>query len=241
MGADKKEESADISEKVFSPIRNWRQDERPRERLATHGSESLSDAELLAILISSGTKGFSALDAGRDLLEKYSSLSNLASCDLSELKKTKGLGPAKAVKLVAAFEIAKRVKAEPFSSKKNIRTPADIANYYIPKFHGEKKEKFYTLLLSSANKIIREVQVSEGTLNGSTVHAREVFKIAISESAASIILMHNHPSGSPEPSPEDIGITKQLVEAGNIVGIKVLDHLIIAGDSYTSFVQRGLL
>jgi DNA repair protein RadC len=229
------------TENKFKSIRYWKEDERPRERLVLHGASSLSDSELLAILINTGSKGFSALDAARELLHKYPSITQLASCDLSELKKTKGVGPAKAVKLAAAFELSKRIKAEPFSSKKIFRTPDDVANYYIPGFQGERVETFLTLLLNSTNQVFREVEVAKGTLNSSIVHPREVFRVAITESAAAIILIHNHPSGNSEPSKEDLLITKQLVEAGKIIDIKVLDHIIIAGDSFTSFAQKGII
>jgi len=143
------------NESKYKSIRYWKEDERPRERLILHGAASLSDSELLAILISSGTKGFSAVDAARELLDKYSSITQLASCDLSELKNTKGVGPAKAVKLAAAFEMSKRIKAEPFSSKKIFRTPEDVANYYIPRFQGERVETFLTLLLNSTNQVFK--------------------------------------------------------------------------------------
>jgi len=210
------------NESKYKSIRYWKEDERPRERLILHGAASLSDSELLAILISSGTKGFSAVDAARELLDKYSSIT-------------------KAVKLAAAFEMSKRIKAEPFSSKKIFRTPEDVANYYIPRFQGERVETFLTLLLNSTNQVFREVEVTKGSLNSSIVHPREVFRVAITESAAAIILIHNHPSGNSEPSKEDLLITKQLAEAGKIIDIKVLDHIIIAGDSFTSFAQKGLI
>jgi DNA repair protein RadC len=229
------------TENTYKSIRYWKEDERPRERLILHGSESLSDSELLAILINTGTKGFSALDAARELLAQYSSITNLVSCDLSELKKIKGVGPAKAVKLAAAFELVKRIKSEPFLKNKILRTPDDVANYYIPRFQGERVETFLTLLLNSTNQVFREVAITKGSLNSSIVHPREVFRVAITESAAGIILIHNHPSGNSEPSKEDLLITNQLAEAGKIIDIKVLDHIIIAGDSFTSFAQKGLI
>ncbi len=241
MRKEKFDFEQDTSKEHYRSIRYWKEDERPRERLQRHGSHSLSDAELLAILISSGTKGFSALDAARKMLDDYFSLTNLSACDLSEIKKVKGLGLAKATKLAAAFELAKRIKAEPFSPKKIFRGPEDVAGYYITRFFGERVEIFKILLLSSANQIIREAEISKGTLNSSVVHPREVFRLAITESAAAIILIHNHPSGNSEPSKEDILITKQITEAGKIIDIKVLDHIIIAGDSFTSFAQKGLL
>jgi DNA repair protein RadC len=241
MRKDKDNIEKNKNESKFKSIRYWKEDERPRERLILHGAESLSDSELLAILINTGTTGFSALDAAREMLEQYSTITNLVSCDISELKKIKGVGPAKAVKLTAAFEIARRIKAEPFSKKKIFRTPEDVAQHYIPKFQGERVETFITLLLNSSNQVFREDEVAKGTLNSSIVHPREVFRFAITESAAGIILIHNHPSGNSEPSKEDLLITKQLVEAGKIIDIRVLDHIIIAGDSFTSFAQKGII
>jgi DNA repair protein RadC len=225
----------------YKAIRDWREDERPRERLLKNGASSLSDAEILAILISSGTKKFSALDIARSLLEKHSSLANLASCDPSEFRSVRGLGPARAVTLSAAFELSRRIESEPFDSRKVIHGPEDIAGYYIPRFRGARAETFHVLLLNTSNHIFRDVLVSQGSLNASIVHPREVFRTAITESAAGIILLHNHPSGNPEPSNEDINITRQLVSAGKLIDIKVLDHIIIAGEAYTSLVQRGII
>ncbi|ROL61983.1 JAB domain-containing protein [Bacteroidetes/Chlorobi group bacterium ChocPot_Mid] len=222
-------------------IKELSKDDRPRERLQKFGASNLSDSELLAILIRSGSKGYSAIDISRDLIEKYSSLSNLSSCDYSEFKKFKGLAETKAVTLAAAFEIGKRIQSEPYVLLTKIQKPQDIANYFIPKLRNEKVETFRTLLLNSSNKIFREIIVSQGLLNVSLVHPREVFKTAISESAANIILLHNHPSGNPEPSKEDIHITKQLVDAGKIIGIGIYDHIIIAGNDYRSFAEMRLL
>ena len=223
------------------PISDWREDERPRERLVKNGASSLSDSELLAILIASGTKGFSALDIGRELLEKFQDLNTISSRDYSDLISIKGLGRVKSIKLAAAFELSKRIKAEPFDSKKVINSPEDISRYYIPFFQNITKERFLVLLLNSANQIFREVKVSDGLLDRSMVHPREVFKTAISENAASIIIVHNHPSGSSQPSNEDIAVTKILKDAGEIIGIKVLDHLIIAGNDFYSFKKSGLI
>ncbi|MFC2131339.1 DNA repair protein RadC [Bacteroidota bacterium] len=236
-----KEEKIYSLENNHKTIKDWREDERPRERFKKHGAGSLSDAELLAILIRSGTRGYSAIDIARDLIEKYSNLSNLFSSDFSEFKSFKGLGDTKAITLAAAFEIAKRFQSEPYENFKRIRKPEDIANYYIPRLRGAKTETFRALLLNASNNIFREIIVSQGTLNASLVHPREVFKTAISESAAAIILLHNHPSRNPEPSKEDIQITHQLIEAGEIIGIKVMDHIIIAGEQFRSFSQMGIL
>lgn len=230
-----------ISTLQSKTIKEWRPDERPRERLAMHGAKTLSDAELLAILINSGSKGFSALDAAKSLLEMYQNLTKLVSCDLSELRKTKGIGVARAITLAAAFEIASRIQSEPFDIKKTIRAPEDVASYFIPRFRHLRVETFWILLLTSSNQVIREVKISEGSLNASIVHPREVFRPAIIDSAASIILMHNHPSGNPEPSNSDVEISKKIISAANIFDIQVLDHLIIAGDTFTSLKNRGLI
>lgn len=226
---------------TYKSIRDWREDERPRERLIRHGAHTLTDAELIAILLGSGTVGTSAIDVARTLLERFSSLSGIAQRELGDLRKIKGIGTAKAVTLLSAFELSKRIEQAPFESKRVIRSPSDIASYYIPRLRGAVKETFRILLLNTANQIFREVIVSEGSLNATIVHPREVFRSAISDSANSIILMHNHPSGNTEPSREDIAITKQLTEAGKLIDIQVLDHLIIAGEQYTSLKERGVM
>lgn len=220
-----------------STIKSWRSDDQPRERLLKNGANSLSDAELLAILIKHGTQGVSALDIGRMLLQRFPTLTDIATRDISELKSFRGMGLVKAVTLAAAFEIGRRVQAEPFSSKRPIRSPQDVAHLYIPRLRGVRQERFYVLLLNTANQIFRETVVSEGSLNASIVHPREVFRLAVIESAASIIVLHNHPSGNVEPSHQDLEITRQLVTAGNMLGIPVHDHIIIAGESFSSLKQ----
>lgn len=225
----------------YKSIKEWREDERPRERLLQHGAQSLSDAELLAIFLGTGTRGTSAIDVARNLLQNIGKLNALPSKSASELQKVKGVGKAKAITLLAAIELSRRIEAAPFHEKKVIRSPQDVASYYIPRLRGAQTESFRVLLLNSANQVFKEIIVSTGSLNASIVHPREVFKHAITESAASIILMHNHPSGNTEPSREDIAITKQLVEAGKIIDIKVLDHLIIAGEEFTSLQDRNLM
>ncbi len=225
----------------FLPIKDWKEDERPRERLMKYGAEALSDAELIAIIFGTGTLGQTAIDISRRILIQFDNLITLAKCDFSEYKKVNGIGNAKAVTLAAVFELSRRIEIPPFSEKKIFRSPEDIATYYIPRYRDNRIEVFKILLLNSSNQIFREVVVSEGSLNLSIVHPREVFRLAITESAASVMLMHNHPSGNPEPSNEDIRITKQLVSAGEILGIKVIDHIIIAGSKYTSFLSKGLI
>lgn len=230
---------------TFSAISDWPEHERPRERLLKYGADTLSDAELLAILLRTGTTNHTAVDIARSLLEKAESLERLSSRTVSDLRhmgKNLGLGLAKAAAIAAAFEIGRRA-AIAYNKKKRerINSPEDIAQQYIPAMRDKKQETFYVILLDSANHIIRDEKISEGILNSSLVHPREVFKPAIIEPAASIILLHNHPSGNPEPSSEDVQITRQLKEAGKIIGIPIHDHIIIAGNLYTSFAERGIL
>lgn len=225
----------------YKSIKNWVHDDRPREKLVKFGPENLSNSELLAILIGSGTKGFSAVDAGRQLLELGGSISKVAKFNIEQIQQVKGLGPAKSITLRAAFELAKRIKAEPFKESITITSPEKIANLYIPRFYGEDQEMFYIILLSTSKKIIKERMISKGTLDSTIVHPRDVFKYAIENSASCIMLMHNHPSGNCSPSRADIEITKQLIDAGNMLEIPVLDHIIIAGDTFTSLRNEGIV
>jgi DNA repair protein RadC len=222
---------------IATPLRT----DRPRERLIQVGPDALSTQELLTLLISSGTSKRSASDIAHDILQRFTSLADLASRDVVELMSIHGMGAAKATTLCAAFELARRIQAEPFTERIVVSTPAVLAQTMIPRMRHLRTESFRVVLLNSANQVIREVCVSDGSLIAVLIHPREVFRLAIAESAASIIVAHNHPSGNTEPSGEDVAITKQLIEAGRIVDIKVLDHLIIAGNTYTSFVERGLM
>ena len=226
-------------ENKFLSIKDWREDERPRERLKKNGAHTLSDSELLAILISYGSKGISAIDLGKSLLDKFQNISNLASRDLSEITAIKGIGMAKAITLSAAFELGKRADVrKSFDDKPMYTHPEQFAKYFIPQFRDLQKEVFVSVLLNSSNQIIREVKVSEGILDACLAHPREIFRIAIAENAQTIVLIHNHPSGNPEPSREDVELTKQLVKAGEIIGIKIVDHIILTYETYYSFAQR---
>ncbi len=221
-------------------ITEWPLEERPREKLLSRGVQSLSDSELLAILIRSGAGKITAVDLANTLLKDYETLHRICTRSVQELRQYKGLGDTKAITLLAAFELGRR------SSKKdseiiNINSPEDVFKYFQSGFRDLKQEVFKVLLLNSANHFLRIVKISDGILNSSLVHPREVFYPAINEPAASIILMHNHPSGNPEPSSDDIQITRQIVEAGKILGIPVHDHIIIAIDKFTSFAEKGLI
>lgn len=221
-------------------VREWSPGDQPRERLMKLGAASLTNAELLAILLRTGTRAEDVVQLSRSLLRRYDdSLADLSSRDYRELQGINGIGPAKAVTLAAVFELAGRIRFDPFASRPKIESPDDVARIYIPKLRGVRKEQFHVLILNSANQVIRTELVSEGNLNSSIVHPREVFRTAIIERAAAIIGLHNHPSGNPSASREDIAVTRQLVEAGKIIGITFHDHIIIAGEEHVSLKQEG--
>jgi DNA repair protein RadC len=182
------------------------------------------------------------LAISQELVRKHLNIAGLVTLPLSELQRVNGIGEDKAISLLAAFEIGRRTQSQSkWSLDKKITAPKDIAEFFIPILRDELKEKFIVVCLNSANKVTRFETISIGSLNSSVVHPREIFKFAIENSSASIILIHNHPSGNLEPSQEDISITKKLVDAGAIINISVLDHLIIAGNSFTSMVERRLM
>jgi len=222
-------------------ISRWPEKERPRERLLQQGAQYLTEAELLGILIGKGTRKKTAIDLARELLDRYESLENLFSRSPSELMKVKGIGSAKAATLSAAFQLVRRIQAKKTTNRSTFKRSSDVRDHYLPLMKDLRKEVFRILLLSRANRLIKEVIISEGTLDASIVHPRDVFREALLESAAGVILLHNHPSGNPSPSEEDIRITKQLVEAGRVMGIKVYDHIILGGEDYRSLADDGLI
>jgi DNA repair protein RadC len=228
-----------------APINTWHVSERPREKLRKHGVSRLSDAELIGLIFGSGTRtkngAVSAVELGRTLLTTYGSLRNLSSREIGELIRVAGVGQAKATQLLAAFEIGRRIESEQDSARVQVCGPEDVAAVYGPQMRDLKKEIFKVVLLNTANVIIGEFTASEGGLAASIVEPRAVFQRAILENAASVICLHNHPSGNPEPSREDIRITRQLAEAGRLMGIPLHDHLIIAGRGFTSLAERGLV
>ncbi len=221
-------------------IKNWPEDDRPREKLEQRGAASLSEAELLAILIRAGRKGSTALDLGRMLVSGGRTLREVAQMSLSDLVAA-GIGKARATSIVAACELARRLPSSPGKDRPVFHCPEDVAALYIPKLRDLRHEEFWVLLLNSANRLIGDFRVTSGTLNSSLVHPRECFQESLKQSAASVIFLHNHPSGNAEPSQEDVGITRQLVESGKILGIPVHDHIVVAGDTFVSFADRGLL
>ena len=225
-------------------IKEWPEDERPREKMLKQGVGSLTNAELLALIIRTGDTATrkSAIDLGREIIAHFGdNLRELGSAGLAEICSIKGMGPAKATGIKAAFTLASRFQSRKLEHLDRFTSPRQVFDYFHHEFRDSRKEYFLTLLLDGKNRIIRRVQVSEGSLNQSIVHPREVFIPAVKESAAAIILVHNHPTGDPAPSSEDIAITRRLREAGDIMGIKVLDHIIIGDGEFVSFVERGLL
>ncbi len=223
-------------------IKELPEDERPREKLLKYGVDSLSNSELLAILIRTGTKEVSALDLSHRLLAlDHEGISFLAGSSLEDLRCIRGIGDAKACQIIAAIELGKRIATKPKSKKINIASPAEVAGLFLEEMRYYKKEFFKVLLLNTKNEIIVIEDVSVGNLNSAIVHPREVFSMAVRKSASSVILVHNHPSGNPEPSREDVALTKRLVSAGEIIGIEVLDHLIIGDGVFISFKEKSIL
>lgn len=223
-----------------SSIKQWPEGERPREKLVREGSGSVTEAELLAILLRTGRKGETALDVARTILSQSGSLRNLARLTFQDFMEMK-LGHVRSVTLSAAFELARRIPVRDTSGKPFLRSPEDVVQWCMPKLKDLRHEEFWALLLSASNRLIHQVRVTTGTLNASLVHPRECFADALKMRCAGVIFVHNHPSGNPEPSQEDRAITRQLVEAGKILGIPVHDHVIVADAEFTSFAERGLL
>ena len=215
--------------------------ERPRERLLKLGSEALSAQELLALILGRGVKGESVMVTSQRLLSRFANLSGIANASVEELTQINGIGPAKAAQLKAAAELGKRLEILPDEKQRPmVKSPEDVAAVVRSQLKGKKKEHFLVLCLDTRNRLINCRPISIGSLNTSIVHPREAFKEAISSSAASVILVHNHPSGDTEPSKEDIELTKRMVEAGEIMGIEVLDHIIICDRDYLSLKARDL-
>lgn len=204
----------------------------------------MTEAELLAIVIRTGDSatGQSAIDLGREILSRFGSLEQVARASTAELCQAKGTGPAKAATILAAFELGRRVVARRLSwEQERFTSPEQIFHHYQHQMLSLRKERFHILLLDSKNRIMREIMVSEGSLTQSIVHPREVFTQAVRDSAAAVILIHNHPSGDPTPSREDREITRRLKDAGDLLGIRVLDHLVIGASDFFSFSAQGLL
>ena len=233
-------------------MKNVPLEERPRERAQKFGIEALSVPELLALIIGSGKRGESVVTLTQNMLNHFNGLEGLEKASIGELQQVEGIGPAKASQIKAAFELTNRLKknsrigqqiAERPSRKEKpvVKNPQDLADYIIAKdFKGRSKEYFYLCLLNTRNRLINTIEISRGSLDTSIVHPREVFHEAILAKASSIILVHNHPSGDCTPSPEDVALTKRLCQAGEQIGIDVLDHIIV-GDGFLSLKSKGLM
>jgi len=216
-------------------------DERPREKLLANGPAAMSNAELIAILLRTGTKKDSALRLAERLLVKHGGVGGLGGLSAREISKIKGIGAAKAVTVAAAVELGKRLGLFTGAERPIIRSPQDVADLMMPQLRYENKEKFIVVLLSTKNHVLASPTVSIGSLNASVVHPRELFREAINYSAAALILVHNHPSGDPAPSQEDIDLTAKMNEAGRLLDISVLDHVIIGDGKYVSLKEKGIL
>lgn len=230
-----------MSKESSFTIHDLPKQERPRERLQRFGPEALSAQELLALVIGRGTPGKSVVNIAQELLVKFGNIKAISEATIEELSKIKGIGLAKAAQIKASFELGKRQDLEIELDDLDIKKPQDVVKAIRARIQDKAKEHFKLILLNTRNKIIGISTVSIGTLNTSLVHPREIFKEAIIHNAASVVLAHNHPSGDTEPSENDLTITKRLVEAGKILGIEVLDHIIVTKNSFFSFKEKGLL
>lgn len=213
---------------------------RPRERLLRHGSGALSSVELVAVLLGTGSRNRTALDVATELLGRHGSLDRLAGASPAELRRTAGVGEVKALHLLAAFELGRRLRALPPRVRPAIRGPADAAALVMDDLRFSETERFVVLLLNTRHEVLSRAELAHGGLASSPVHPREVFKAAVRESAAAIILVHNHPSGDPTPSRADLAMTARLCQAGGMMGIPVLDHLIVGDGRYVSLRERGV-
>jgi DNA repair protein RadC len=231
-------------ENNFLTIKDLPIEQRPRERLYRYGAQALSDTELLAVLIRTGTRKESALVLAQRILkgdEGKSGLAFVIDSSMEELSKIKGIGIAKAGQIKAAVELGRRISSYNKRQHVTITSPLDVKALLMEEMRFLEKEHFKTILLNTKNHVVSVENISIGSLNASIVHPREVFKPAIRRSSASILLVHNHPSGDPTPSKEDIEVTERLVEAGKILGISVLDHIVIGDNTIFSFKEKGLV
>ncbi len=236
----KAEDNSTDAQRYGLSIREMPSEDRPREKLVKFGPGSLTDSELLAILLRTGVQGENVLVLSQRLLRDYGGLSGLSRIPLSQLCELRGLGEAKAAQLKAALEIGRRLLLAEPDQRLQVRTPGDLANPLILEMSGLEQENLKVVMLDNKNRILRMQTVYVGTINSSQVRISEVFKEAIRQNAVSIIVAHNHPSGDPTPSPEDVRVTEEMVEAGKLLEIELLDHLVIGHQRFVSLRERRL-
>ncbi|OQA00754.1 MAG: hypothetical protein BWY69_01583 [Planctomycetes bacterium ADurb.Bin401] len=222
-----------------SGIATWSKDDRPREKLFRLGAKHLSDSELLAVILRLGVEGKSAIDLAQEIKTRFKTWRNMADVDIAEWKQIKGLGITKISQILAAIEIGQRIQSEKSKQDLLIKDAKQLAEIFLPRLRDEKKESFWVVLLDGKNKIKDEMELAKGTVNEVSTYVREVLMTALRGAAASFAIIHNHPSGNPEPSHNDIQLTRELVCAGKTLKIKVQDHLIIGNDRYYSFAEHG--
>ncbi|MCK9229564.1 MAG: DNA repair protein RadC [Syntrophales bacterium] len=222
-------------------IRQWSKDDRPREKLLKYGEQTLSNAELMAIIIRTGTPGRSAVDIGREVLHRFRSLRAMSDADITEFREIAGLKNAKIAQIKAAVELGRRMHSEEKSVEQPVRNSSDVAERLMPLLRDLKKERFVVLLLDRKNVIADVIEIDQGTVDQANPHIREILQQAIRKNSASIIVSHNHPSGSVEPSDQDRLFTKNLVIAARATGICCFDHIIIGDNCYYSFADEGLM
>jgi DNA repair protein RadC len=216
-------------------------DERPREKMREKGAQAMGNSELLAILLRTGSHDESALRLAEHLLEQQGGLAGFGNATTEDIELIKGIGSAKATTILAAIELGRRVAILATADRVVVSSPDDVAALLLPRFRFESREHFVAVLLSTKNHVIKTPVISIGSLNASIVHPRELFREAINARAASVILAHNHPSGDPTPSPEDISLTRKLKDAGQLLDIPVLDHVILGDGKYVSLKEKGIL
>lgn len=221
-------------------IHDMPDDEKPRERLQQYGASALSNAELLAILLRTGTKGENVINMSTRLLVKHGGLSGLSKAKFSELAAIKGLGPAKACQLKAALELARRLMIASPEERPQITSPEDAANFFMLEMSLLNQEQLRLILLDTKNRVVATPMIYQGNVNTSVIRIGEVFQDAIRENAPAIILVHNHPSGDPTPSPEDVHVTERIIEAGQVLDIDILDHIIIGNQRFVSLKEQGV-
>lgn len=232
----------DYPESEKKSIRQWAEGDQPREKLMNKGKASLSDAELIAILIGSGSPSESAVELSRRILSSATdNLAELSKMSVTELMRFKGIGEAKAISIVAALELGRRRRSAEAHERKTIKSSRDAFEYFYASLADLQYEQFWVMLLSQSHKVIRTVQVSDGGLTGTVADPKRIFKIAIENNASAMILCHNHPSGQLSASTADIDLTKKLAKSGELLDIRVIDHVIIGHDQYYSFADDGML